>query len=167
MTDDDIKAARALLAAATPGPWVHHKQFAEKDALMAFGGGFEPPTFRYASRCPIKAADAALIAACPEVIAGLLAALTEARADLRDMRNDLVTALEAARGEDQMRREAEAEVEQLSRPRSVVMDERVTTLEAEVAKLRAVVDAAIAMRDSYGVSTKLRLALEALETGHG
>ncbi|RLA42189.1 MAG: hypothetical protein DRQ64_00405 [Gammaproteobacteria bacterium] len=55
----------------------------------------------------------------------------------------------------------------LSRPRSVVMDERVTTLEAEVAKLRAVVDAAIAMRDSYGVSTKLRLALEALETGHG
>jgi len=52
--------------------------------------------------------------------AGLLLALATARADLRDMRNDLATALEAARGEDQMRREAEA----------------------EAAKLRAVVDAA-------------------------
>jgi len=35
---------------------------------------------------------------------------------------------------------AEAEVERLSRPRSVVMDERVAALEAEAAKLRAVVE---------------------------
>ena len=94
ITDDEIKAARALCDAATPGPWKHVRGPAARDVLYdANGRELLFTSNEYYARADLEENDAAFIAAARTLVPRLLdevERLRTALAEAVDIANDQV-----------------------------------------------------------------------------
>lgn len=94
ITDDEIKSARALCDAATPGPWKHVRGPAARDVLYdANGRELLFTSNEYYARADLEENDAAFIAAARTLVPRLLDEVEQARRELseaHDIANDQI-----------------------------------------------------------------------------